>query len=49
MTKPVFPFTAPYEYSKGIDTRDYIALVVLQGICANPASVATYEQAAIMA
>lgn len=49
MTKHVFPFNAPYDYSRGIDTRDYIALIALQGLCANPASIATYEQAATMA
>lgn len=50
MTKHIFPFENHEKYSEGIDTRDYVALIAMQGICANPAySEARYDQVAEMA
>ena len=50
MTPHIFPFYNNYRYSEGIETRDYIALIAMQGVCSNPAyAEATYEQAATMA
>ena len=50
MTKHVFPFENPYRYSEGIDTRDYVAIKAMQGLCSNPAyAEATFEQIANMA
>jgi len=50
MTNHIFPFENHTRYSEGATSRDFIAIMAMQGICSNPAyAEASYEQAATMA
>ena len=39
MTKHVFPFENHRRYSEGVESRDFIAFIAMQGLCSNPAYI----------
>lgn len=50
MTEYIFPHETLCKYTEGVTSRDFIAIMAMQGVCANPAyAEASYEQVATMA